>query len=138
MGAAYFGAYIVIWGLVYGAAGMSASALPLAALFPFAPLWFWAVASGVVGLVFVWLNRYPSFERMMAALAGVMFVTGVGLAAAMPPAIGDVASGIAPTLPPGSASTHSGSSAASAARSRWRPTATGHRPRAGPIRDGWA
>jgi Mn2+/Fe2+ NRAMP family transporter len=100
---AYFGVYIVIWGLVYGAAGMSASALPLAALFPIAPLWVWAVASGVAGLVFVWLNRYPSFERMMAALAGVMFITGVGLAAAMPPGIGDVASGIAPTLPPGSA-----------------------------------
>jgi Mn2+/Fe2+ NRAMP family transporter len=99
---AYFGAYIVIWGIVYGAAGMSATALPLQALFPFAPLWFWGAASGLVSLVFVWLNRYPSFERLMAALAGVMFVTGVGLGAAMPPAIGEVATGMTPTLPPGS------------------------------------
>nr|WP_314429329.1 Nramp family divalent metal transporter [uncultured Brevundimonas sp.] len=30
----YFGVYVVIWGFVYGAAAMTATALPLAALFP--------------------------------------------------------------------------------------------------------
>src|SRR5690606_16832884 len=43
----YFGPYIVIWGFVYGATGMSATALPLAVLFPVLPLWAWAVASGL-------------------------------------------------------------------------------------------
>ncbi len=99
---AYFGVYIVIWGFVYGAAGMSASALPLQALFPLAPLWVWAVASGLFSLVFVWFNRYPSFERLMAALAGLMFLTAVALAVAMPPRAADVAGGLAPILPPGS------------------------------------
>lgn len=37
----YFGVYVVIWGFVYGATGMTAAALPLAALFPVFDLITW-------------------------------------------------------------------------------------------------
>ena len=41
----YFVPYILIWGFVYGAAAMSSTALPLAALFPQVPLPVFAIAS---------------------------------------------------------------------------------------------
>lgn len=49
----YFGPYIIIWGFVYGATAMSASAMPLAVLFPFFDLKIWALIMGIVGLVTV-------------------------------------------------------------------------------------
>src|SRR5690606_30689691 len=55
----YFGVYIVIWGFVYGGTAMSATALPLAALFPdLLPFWAWGALSGLAGAGFVLLNRY--------------------------------------------------------------------------------
>lgn len=98
----YFGAYIVIWGFVYGATAMSASALPLAALFPSVPLYVWAILAGLSGLAFVWFNRYGVFEKVMTAFAAVMFVTVVGLAVMLAPSLGDVVTGLAPVLPAGS------------------------------------
>jgi Mn2+/Fe2+ NRAMP family transporter len=98
----YFGAYILVWGFVYGATAMVATALPLAALFPAVSLRGWAIVSGVSGLLFVWFNRYDVFERLMTALVGVMFVTVVGLAAVLMPNLGALASGIVPRLPDGS------------------------------------
>ena len=38
----FFGIYVVIWGFVYGAAAMSSTALPLAAMFPAIPFKVWA------------------------------------------------------------------------------------------------
>jgi Mn2+/Fe2+ NRAMP family transporter len=98
----YFGGYIVVWGFVYGATAMSATALPLAALFPAVPLETWAVAAGVSGLLFVWFNRYGIFEAVMTAFVGVMFLTVVGLAALMAPGLGELAFGLVPRLPAGS------------------------------------
>ncbi|GAA3752780.1 Mn2+/Fe2+ NRAMP family transporter [Spinactinospora alkalitolerans] len=99
----YFAPYIVIWGLVYGATAMSATALPLASLFPAVPLWAWAVLVGLSALLFVWFNRYSLLEKAMTALVGVMFVTVVGLAAYLTPDIGATLAGLVPTLPEGSA-----------------------------------
>ena len=80
----YFGLYVVIWGFVYGATAMTASALPAAALLDGTPLALslkvWAMILGVLGLVLVWFNRYPLFEKIMTVLVGVMFITVVGLA----------------------------------------------------------
>ncbi|WP_179816129.1 Nramp family divalent metal transporter [Allostreptomyces psammosilenae] len=98
----YFVGYVVVWGFVYGATAMTSSALPLAALFPAVDLKLWAVAAGVVGLAFVWFNRYAVFERAMTVLVGVMFVVVVLLAALTVPNVPRTLAGLVPVLPDGS------------------------------------
>ncbi|MFI6144638.1 Nramp family divalent metal transporter [Streptomyces sp. NPDC051109] len=99
----YFAGYVVVWGFVYGAAAMSSSALPLAALFPDTmDLKAWAVLCGLVGLVFVWFNRYAVFEKVMTVLVGVMFLVTVYLAVRVTPHLGAALAGLAPVLPDGS------------------------------------
>ena len=103
----YFGLYVVIWGFVYGATAMTASALPAAALLDGTPLALslkvWAMILGVLGLILVWFNRYPLFEKIMTVLVGVMFITVVGLAVIAAPDLPAMAGGLVPTLPTGSA-----------------------------------
>ncbi|GAB3104238.1 divalent metal cation transporter [Aestuariicella hydrocarbonica] len=98
----YFGIYIVLWGFVYGATAMSSTALPLAALFPAVDLKIFAVASGLLGLALVWLGSYAVFERIIAALVGMMFVAVVGSALMTGPNLTDIARGLVPRLPQGS------------------------------------
>ncbi|NGO48453.1 Nramp family divalent metal transporter [Streptomyces ureilyticus] len=96
----FFVAYLVIWGFVYGAAAMSSSGLPLQALFPdVMDLKWWAILSGLVGLVFVWFNKYAVFEKVMTILVGVMFVVTVYLAIRVTPNLGDAFAGLLPVLP---------------------------------------
>ncbi|MET7734708.1 Nramp family divalent metal transporter [Streptomyces sp. NPDC005402] len=96
----FFAVYVVIWGFVYGAAAMSSSALPLQALFPdVMDLEWWAIACGLVGLVFVWFNKYEVFEKVMTVLVGVMFVVTVYLAIRVTPNLGDAFAGLLPVLP---------------------------------------
>lgn len=95
----YFGPYVMIWGFVYGATAMSSTALPLATLFPQVPLIAWAVLMGLLGFVMVWFNRYATFEKITAALVGLMFVTVVGLAVIAVPNIPDMFRGLVPVLP---------------------------------------
>ncbi|MBC9728367.1 Nramp family divalent metal transporter [Streptomyces sp. TRM68367] len=96
----FFAVYAVVWGFVYGAAAMSSSALPLQALFPdVMDLKWWGVATGLVGLVFVWFNKYAVFEKVMTVLVGVMFVVTVYLAIRVTPNIGDAFAGLLPVLP---------------------------------------
>ncbi|MDO9586421.1 MAG: Nramp family divalent metal transporter, partial [Brevundimonas sp.] len=96
--------YVVVWGFVYGATAMTASALPLAALLDGTGLALdlkgWAMICGVAGLILVWFNRYPVFEKLMTALVAVMFVTVVGLAVIVAPDLPALARGLVPTLPP--------------------------------------
>ncbi|GAA4975237.1 Nramp family divalent metal transporter [Kineococcus glutinatus] len=99
----YFACYVVVWGFVYGAAAMTSSALPLAALFEGLDLRTWAVLSGLVGLAFVWFGRYGVFEKVMTACVGVMFVTVVGLAVLVVPDVPALLGGLRPRLPEGSA-----------------------------------
>ncbi|WP_051765382.1 Nramp family divalent metal transporter [Streptomyces sp. NRRL F-5135] len=99
----YFAVYVVVWGFVYGATAMSSSALPLAALFPDGPgLKTWAVITGLIGLVFVWFNRYAVFEKVMTVLIGVMFVVVMYVAIRVTPDIGASFAGLLPVLPDGS------------------------------------
>ncbi|MFJ8693799.1 Nramp family divalent metal transporter [Streptomyces roseolilacinus] len=99
----YFTGYVAVWGFVYGAAAMSSTALPLAALFPgVMGLKWWAVLCGVGGLLFVWFNRYAVFEKVMTALVGVMFLVTVYLAVRVAPNLGDLLAGLVPALPDGS------------------------------------
>ncbi|TDT38052.1 Mn2+/Fe2+ NRAMP family transporter [Streptomyces sp. BK208] len=96
----FFAVYAVIWGFVYGAAAMSSSALPLQALFPdVMGLEWWGIACGLVGLVFVWFNKYDVFEKVMTVLVGVMFVVTVYLAIRVTPHLGDAFAGLLPVLP---------------------------------------
>ena len=97
----YFGPYIIIWGFVYGASAMSSTALPLAALFPGVSLRVWAVLMGLLGFVMVWFNRYAVFEKVTAALVGIMFVTIVSLAVIAVPNVPEMATGLVPIIPEG-------------------------------------
>jgi Mn2+/Fe2+ NRAMP family transporter len=98
----YFGVYIVVWGLSYGAAAMSSTALPLAALFPQVPLIWFAIASGLIGAAIVWLGRYRAFEYVIAVLVGLMFLTVVGAAVITVPNLGEIVRGLVPAIPDGS------------------------------------
>ncbi|WP_333739405.1 Nramp family divalent metal transporter [Streptomyces sp. IBSBF 2806] len=96
----FFVVYVVVWGFVYGAAAMSSSALPLQALFPqVMDLEWWAIACGLVGLVFVWFNKYAVFEKVMTVLVGVMFAVTVYLAIRVTPHLGEAFAGLLPVLP---------------------------------------
>lgn len=97
----YFGPYIMIWGFVYGATAMSSSALPLAALFPAVSLTTWAIGMGLLGITMVWFGRYAFFEKVTAALVGVMFVVVVGLAIIAVPNVPSMLSGLIPIIPDG-------------------------------------
>ncbi|MFD4634682.1 Nramp family divalent metal transporter [Streptomyces sp. NPDC058284] len=96
----FFVVYVVIWGYVYGAAAMSSSGLPLQALFPdVMELKWWGILTGVVGLAFVWFNKYAVFEKVMTVLVGIMFVVTVYLAIRVTPHLGDAFAGLLPVLP---------------------------------------
>ncbi|MFI7580643.1 Nramp family divalent metal transporter [Kocuria sp. M1N1S27] len=95
----YFGPYIMIWGFVYGATAMSSAALPLAAVFPVLPLWAWAILMGLLGFLMVWFGKYATFEKITAALVGLMFVTVVGLAVIATPNIPEMLTGLVPLIP---------------------------------------
>lgn len=99
----YFAIYVVIWGFVYGGTAMSSSGLPLEALFPgVLDLKGWAIITGLLGLVFVWFNRYAIFEKVMTFLVGLMFVVVVYVAILVSPDIGASFAGLVPVLPDGS------------------------------------
>lgn len=98
----YFGLYIVVWGFVYGATAMSASGLPLNALFPALPVGGWAAICGLVGLGLVWFGRYGVIEKLMTVLTGVMFVTVVGTAILVSPDLLELGEGLVPRIPGGS------------------------------------
>ena len=98
----YFAVYVTVWGFVFGATAMTATALPLNAMFPSVPLNVFAVAAGLVGLAFVWFGQYAVFEKVMTALVGVMFVTVVGIAVLLVPDVPAMVAGLAPVVPDGS------------------------------------
>ena len=98
----YFGPYIVIWGFVYGAAAMAGTGLPLHTLFPFFSVPVWGILSGLVGLALVWWGRYSMFEKVCAALVGLMFVSMIGAAALTVPNLPELLTGLVPTIPTGS------------------------------------
>ena len=58
-------------------------------------------SAGLVGLVFVWFNRYAVFEKVMTVLIGVMFVVTVYLAIRVTPDLADAFAGLLPVLPDG-------------------------------------
>lgn len=95
----YFAPYIVIWGFVYGAAAMAGTGLALAALTGVLSVTWWGIISGLIGLALVWTGRYSTFEKVLAALVGLMFVTMVGAALLTLPNIPELLTGLAPRIP---------------------------------------
>lgn len=98
----YFGAYVIVWGLVYGATAASTSGMAMHALLPIMPLWVWAILHAIAGFLLVWTDRYVLFERVMTVLTGMMFVTVIGTAILFLPGIGALAGGLVPRVPEGS------------------------------------
>ncbi|MFC4076024.1 Nramp family divalent metal transporter [Salinithrix halophila] len=99
---AYFGVYVILWGLVFGAAVASSTALAAATMFPIMPLWAWAILHSLTGFLLIWNGRYLFFERVMLMLVGIMFVTVVGSAVILFPNLGNLSLGLVPQLPSGS------------------------------------
>ncbi|WP_308291499.1 Nramp family divalent metal transporter [Microbacterium sp. G2-8] len=101
----YFAPYIVIWGFIYAASAMSSTAMPIAALFDGVPIlseiWPWAILTGLLAFVLVWFNRYSVFEKITAALVGLMFLTIVALAVIAAPNFLDTITGLVPIIPEG-------------------------------------
>ena len=97
----YFAPYIVIWGFVYGAAAMAGTGLALAGLTGVLSVTWWGIFSGLIGLALVWTGRYSTFEKVLAALVGLMFVTMVGAAILTTPHIPELLTGLAPRIPDG-------------------------------------
>ena len=95
----YFGIYIMIWGFVYGATAMSSVALPLAAMFPGVDAKIFAIASGLIGLGLVWLNKYNLIEKLMTVLIGIMFITVLISAFLTAPNLGEILNGLIPRIP---------------------------------------
>ncbi|CAA9398069.1 Nramp family divalent metal transporter [uncultured Nocardioides sp.] len=97
----YFAPYIVIWGFVYGAAAMAGTGLSLRSLFPVLSVTTWGIVSGLIGLALVWVGRYNLFEKICAALVGLMFVTMVGAALLTLPNVPELLAGLVPIVPDG-------------------------------------
>ncbi|WP_298750021.1 Nramp family divalent metal transporter [uncultured Serinicoccus sp.] len=97
----YFAPYIVIWGFVYGAAAMAGTGLPLHSLFPWLSVTGWGVLSGLIGAALVWFGRYAFFEKLCAALVGIMFVTMFLAALLTLPNIPELIAGLVPRIPEG-------------------------------------
>ncbi len=101
----YFIVYLALVTFFFGAAGPSAAALAVTAMFPgIMPLWAWAILHAVVfGFVICIIGRYGLFERVMEIFVGMMFVTVVGLALLLGPNLGELALGtLVPRIPEGS------------------------------------
>ncbi|CDQ41960.1 Nramp family divalent metal transporter [Virgibacillus salexigens] len=98
----YFGVYAILWGLSYGAAAMSTSAIMMVTMFPIMPLWAWAIIHGLAGMALVLTGKYKLFERIMTVMIGIMFITVVGSAVILLPNIGDILSGFVPRTGDGS------------------------------------
>lgn len=97
----YFVPYIVIWGFVYGAAAMAGTGLSLHSLFPVLSVTWWGIVSGIIGGALVWFGKYGIFEKVCAALVGLMFVTMCGAAIMTLPNVVDVIGGLKPWIPDG-------------------------------------
>ncbi|WP_245799321.1 Nramp family divalent metal transporter [Virgibacillus siamensis] len=98
----YFGAYLVLMGLVYGSAITGTSAMIMVAMFPNTSFSFWAISSGVAGFLLVWFGRYQMLESFMKILIGIMFISIIGSALIIVVNAGNVEYGIVPSIPEGS------------------------------------
>ncbi|WP_245837353.1 Nramp family divalent metal transporter [Virgibacillus phasianinus] len=98
----YFGAYLVLMGLIYGSAITGTCAMIMVAMFPGTSFSLWAISSGIAGFLLVWFGRYQILEGLMKILIGIMFVSIIGSAIIILANAGSVEYGIVPSIPEGS------------------------------------
>jgi Mn2+/Fe2+ NRAMP family transporter len=98
-----FFVYLALFSLVVGTALVSACGVAGAAVLPIGDLdtsrLVWGVIHSLIGLGMIWSGSFASFERIMSALVGLMFVTVVVTAVASGPDWGAVAMGFIPSMP---------------------------------------
>ena len=80
---------------------MAGTGLALAGLLGGLSVTWWGIVSGLIGLAIVWVGRYGVFEKVLAALVGIMFITMVGAAALTLPNLGELLTGLVPRIPEG-------------------------------------
>jgi Mn2+/Fe2+ NRAMP family transporter len=100
----YFGAYLIVWGFLVGAALGSACGVAMKALWPDAPgsVALWAVVHAVAGWAIVKGGRYRVFEKMMQILIGLMFIFVIGCGVALVQNWSGVMAGLlVPVIPEG-------------------------------------
>ena len=91
--------YLLLWSFFVGSAQMSATGVTLHAMLPIFDdavrgKVVFGIASGLTGLVLVWIGGYRLFEHVMRACIGVMIVTIVLTAALLWPGTGAVLEGL--------------------------------------------
>jgi Mn2+/Fe2+ NRAMP family transporter len=100
---AYFLVYLVIWSFIVGGGLVSACGVAAHALRPGLGIATWGAVHSVAALGLVWFGRYRIFENVMKALVGMMTLTLLASVALVAPDMGEVLSGMVPTLPRASA-----------------------------------
>lgn len=99
----YFFVYVILFGLIYGAAIATACAIMMHAMLPIMPLWAWAILHSIAGFLIIWYGRYKVFERVIIVLIGIMFLTVVGSAIMLVPSLGGIPrEALIPSIPDGS------------------------------------
>lgn len=101
--AAFF-VFVLVIGLLYGAALSSVASLALSTLFPALPLRPLAIAIALVSAAIVYVGRYALFERVMSVFMLAKFLGMVALAVATLATIDDLpglVSSMRPRLPAG-------------------------------------
>jgi Mn2+/Fe2+ NRAMP family transporter len=100
-----FFAYLLLFTLVVGGALMTACGVAGAGLLPLgtpeASKIVWGLIHSAVGLLLVRYGSFGLFEKLMAVLIGIMFVTVLSTAVLLAPDWGTVMRGLIPSVPPG-------------------------------------
>lgn len=103
-----FVAYLSLFTVVVGRALANACGVAGSALLPIGDgsqsVVIWAVIHSLVGVAIVLRGSFQVFESIMSALIGLMFVTVVGTTIIISPPLGEILSGLVPSVPQGGTS----------------------------------
>ncbi len=103
-----FAAYLTLFTIIVGRALANACGVAGTALLPLGEtdnsVVIWAIIHSLAGMAFVLRGSFRAFESTMSALIGLMFVTVVGTTALIAPPLGQIVSGLVPSVPPGGGS----------------------------------
>ena len=98
-----FIAYLSLFTVIVGRALANACGIAGNALLPIgepeSSIVYWAVIHSLVGVAIVLRGSFQAFESLMSALIGLMFVTVVTTTALIAPPIGEIVSGLIPSMP---------------------------------------
>src|SRR5699024_3526114 len=68
----YFFIYVILFGLIYGAAIATANGLMMNLMIPAIPVWGWAIIHSIAGFLLILLVKYKTFEQIIVGLIRVM------------------------------------------------------------------